>query len=53
MNEIRNIEISKSLAATAMGREKADLVIQNSSMVNVYSGEIIEDTDVAIKELLL
>ncbi len=43
------IDFLKSLSATARGNESADLVIRNSSLVNVYSGEILEESDVAIK----
>jgi len=32
-----------------MGREPADMVITDGTWVNVYSGEIIPDTDIAIK----
>ncbi len=39
----------KTLSAVAMGDENADLVIRNSSLVNVYSGEILEEMDVAMK----
>lgn len=41
--------MTKLLVSTALGREKADLVIKNASLVNVYTGELIEDTDVAVK----
>ena len=37
------------LVDTAMGRLKADLVIQNASLVNVNSGEIIEHQGIATK----
>ena len=37
------------LVDTAMGRTKADLVIQNASLVNVNSGEILEGQGVATK----
>ena len=33
-----------------MGRHKADLVVQNGSVVNVNSGEVLENQAVAIKE---
>lgn len=36
------------LIDVAMGREKADTVICGGKWVNVYSGEIIPDTDIAI-----
>ncbi|WVT76898.1 adenine deaminase (plasmid) [Sinorhizobium chiapasense] len=37
------------LVDVAMGRKPADLVIRNGKWVNVYSGEIIPGTDIAIK----
>lgn len=36
------------LIETAMGRAKADMVIRRGRWVNVHSGEIIPDTDIAI-----
>ncbi|HZD10358.1 MAG TPA: amidohydrolase family protein, partial [Candidatus Binatia bacterium] len=41
--------ISQRLVAVAMGREAADLVVRNGQWVCVQSGEIIPNTDVAIK----
>ena len=43
-------EMTRILVDTAMGRSKADLVVRNGSLVNVNSGEIIEEQSVAIKE---
>jgi adenine deaminase len=40
----------KRLANVALGREKADLVIANGAVVNVYTGEVLEGHSVAIKE---
>lgn len=37
------------LVDVAMGRAPADLVIRNGRWVNVYSGEIIPHTDIAVK----
>ncbi|WP_312364360.1 adenine deaminase [Ensifer sp.] len=37
------------LVDVAMGRTPADLVIRNGKWVNVYSGEIIPNTDIAVK----
>lgn len=37
------------LVNVAMGRTPADLVIRNGKWVNVYSGEIIPNTDIAVK----
>jgi len=42
-------EISRQLVAVAMGREKADLVIENGRWVCVQSGEILPGMSVAIK----
>jgi adenine deaminase len=38
-----------SLIKVAMGEEKADLALQNGSLVNVYTGEILEEHSVAVK----
>jgi adenine deaminase len=43
-------DVTKSLVATALGKEKADLVIKNGSLVNVNSGELLEGMDVAVKK---
>ncbi|GGA30579.1 adenine deaminase [Paenibacillus physcomitrellae] len=43
-------EVSGRLAKVAMGRDKADLVVQNGTLVNVYSGELLEHTDIAIAD---
>jgi len=42
-------EMTRLLVDTAMGREKADLVVRNASLVNVNSGEIIAKQDIAVK----
>ncbi len=41
-------ECAPCLVDVAMGRKPADLVIRNGRWVNVYSGEILPGTDVAI-----
>ncbi len=41
-------EMTRDLVAVAAGRRPADVVIRNGRMVNVYSGEIIPATTVAI-----
>ncbi len=41
-------EMSKALVDVAMGRLSATMVIKNGRWVNVHSGEIIPNTDVAI-----
>ena len=43
-------DVAKLLVDTAMGREKADLVIRGGNLVNVNSGELLENMDVAIKK---
>lgn len=40
---------AKSLIDVAMGRQMADTVVRSGKWVNVYSGEIIPATDIAIK----
>ncbi len=42
--------VATNLVDVAMGRQSADLVIQNGRWVNVHSGEIIPQTDVAVKD---
>lgn len=48
-NRTRLDEMTRLLVDTAMGREKADLVVRNASLVNVNSGEIIARQDIAVK----
>lgn len=43
-------EVTKLLVSTALGREKADLVVRGGNLVNVNSGELLEDMDVAVKK---
>ena len=40
--------VAPKVVDVAMGRLAADLVVRNGKWVNVYSGEIIENTDLAI-----
>ena len=42
-------ELTQRLVNTAMGREKADLVIRGGSLVNVHTAEIQDGLDVAVK----
>jgi adenine deaminase len=42
-------EMTRTLVDTAMGRQKADLVVRNALLVNVNSREILEKQDVAVK----
>ncbi len=41
-------EVAPHLVDVAMGRSPADTVIRNGRWVNVHSGEIVPDTDVAV-----
>ncbi len=41
-------KVSQQLVDVAMGRRPAELVLRNGRLLNVYSGEIIPHTDVAI-----
>ena len=41
-------QVSKELVAVTMGRQPATLVIKNGRWVNVHSGEIIPNIDVAV-----
>ena len=40
---------SKSLMQVALGREKADLAVTNARLVNVYTGEILDDCAISTK----
>jgi adenine deaminase len=39
----------KTLINVAMGKEKADLVIRNATLVNVYSNELLKNSTIAVK----
>lgn len=43
-------EVSQQLSKVARGEEKAELVITNGILVNVFTGELLENTDVSIVE---
>ncbi len=45
-----SIKLTRSLVDVAMGRVPADLVILDGKWVSVQSGEIIPDSDIAIKD---
>jgi adenine deaminase len=45
-----SIKLTSALVEVAMGRTPADLVLRNGRWVCVQSGEIIPETDVAIKD---
>ena len=42
-------ELTQTLVDVAMGRHPADLVIRNGRWANVHSGEILRNTDVAVR----
>ncbi|MFK5980014.1 MAG: adenine deaminase [Rhizobiaceae bacterium] len=49
MTDIKSwAELAPQLVNVAAGRAAADLVVKNGKWVNVHSGEIIPDTDIAI-----
>jgi len=50
MNSKDYLKISQTLVDVAMGRLPADMVIRNGQWVCVQSGEIIPNTDIAIKD---
>ena len=41
---------SEKLIEVALGREKADLAVVNARLVNVYTGEILDNCSVSIKD---
>ncbi|MDR3540833.1 MAG: adenine deaminase [Desulfosporosinus sp.] len=42
-------EVGRQLTATAQGKLKADLVIKDGTLVNVFTGEVQTNIDVAVK----
>ena len=46
LNDTRD---SKTLMQVALGQEKADLVVVNAKLVNVYTGELVNDCTISIK----
>jgi len=43
-------DMTKILVRTALGKDKADLVIKDGNLVNVHTGEILWNVDVAVKK---
>ncbi|MEM3102809.1 MAG: amidohydrolase family protein, partial [Candidatus Caldarchaeum sp.] len=41
--------VSKDLVRTALGLEKADLVVRGGNLINVHTRELVENVDVAVK----
>jgi len=46
---LHNLSQIKTLIDTALGKTKADILIVNGNLLNVYSGEVLKDYSVAIK----
>ena len=49
MKRTRLTDVNSLLIQTALGKYKSDLVIKDGTFVNVYSGEVLENIDVAVK----
>ena len=47
---IRNVRDSKLLTQVALGQKKADLAIVNTTLLNVYTGELLKQYSVSIKD---
>ena len=47
LNDIRD---SKTLMQVALGQEKADLVVVNAKLANVYTSELVNDCTISIKD---
>ncbi|MEJ2164991.1 MAG: adenine deaminase C-terminal domain-containing protein [Desulfobacterales bacterium] len=45
----KTVEETKQLIKVALGEEKADLAVVNAKIVNVYTGEILEDQAITVK----
>ncbi|MBM7570635.1 adenine deaminase [Aquibacillus albus] len=43
-------EVNRTLAKVSLGEEAADLVIQNGTLVNVLTGELLKNMDIAVSE---
>jgi adenine deaminase len=50
MSNLKRAELSRTFVDVATGRTPADVVIRNGRWVSVQSGEIIPNTDIAIKD---
>jgi adenine deaminase len=46
---LMNAKEAKEVMQTALGRQKADLAIVNVTLANVYTGELLDDSAVAVK----
>lgn len=50
MTDLLKPENMKTLMNVSLGEDKADLVITGGDLVNVYSGEVLKDSSIAIKD---
>jgi adenine deaminase len=50
IKKIRLEDVTRLLVDTALGRQKADIVIKGATLVNVHSKELLESMDIAIKK---
>jgi len=41
-------DVVEKLVLTALGKEKAELIVENGTLINVFTGELIENTGVAV-----
>jgi adenine deaminase len=48
-NSCKLWEVTKALAMTAQGLEPADLIVKNGRLINVFTGEVINGTDIAVR----
>ena len=46
----KTVEETSQLIKVALGKEKADLAVLNAKVVNVYTGELIEDQSITVKD---
>lgn len=49
----RELSRKLKLVEVALGRDKADLVVKNGNLLNVFSGRIVEGAGVAVKDGLI
>lgn len=43
-------DVEEILVSTSLGRVKADLIVRGGNLVNVFTGEVVEGVDVAVKD---
>lgn len=46
----KTVEETSQLIKVALGKEKADLAVINAKVVNVYTGELLEDQAITVKD---